>query len=90
MNEDVLLFIVFLAAAASIFAALKIAVRHEKKHQEHLDELRRQISQWPHEKLVFVWGEYNAICSVCDAGVPPPYFEMLELLEDECERRKLK
>lgn len=90
MNESVLLIVTLLAVAALSVILLKYAVWCEKKHQKNMDELRRQIAQWPHEKLVYVRGEYDAICSIRDAGISPLYFEMLELLEDECEKRGFK
>lgn len=90
MNENVLLIVVILVVMVLAWMSLKYAVWHEKKHQKDMDDLRQQISQWPHEKLVYIWGEYDAICSIRDAGVSPMYFEMLELLEDECRKRGFK
>lgn len=90
MNENVLLFIAISAVVVLAFIAFRNAIQREKKHQKDMDDLRQQISQWPHEKLVYIWGEYDAICSIRDAGVSPMYFEMLELLEDECRKRGFK
>ncbi len=90
MNEIVLLVVALPVMTALVVIAMKYAVWCDKKHQKDMDELRRQIAQWPHEKLVYVWGEYDEICSIRDAGIPPLYFEMLELLEDECKKRGFK
>lgn len=90
MNENVLLFIAISAVVVLAFIAFRNAIRREEKHQKDMDDLRKQISEWPHEKLVYVWGEYDKVCSMQNVGIPTLFFEMLELLEDECRKRGFK
>lgn len=90
MNENVLLFFAILAVVALAYTAFKNAIQREKKHQRDMEDLRRQIAEWPHEKLVYVWGEYHNVCSSQGVGIPTLYFEMLELIEDECRKRGFK
>lgn len=91
MNESILLFVTFLVASVLVFITVKINVaQQERKHEKEMDELRKQISLWPHEKLVYVKAECIEICSIRDAGVSPRYFELLELLDDECKKRGLE
>lgn len=75
---------------AFVFAVFRYVVQCDKKRQRKMDALRDEISKWPHEKLVYVWGEYDKICSIQGVGISPLYFEMLGLLEDECRKRGFK
>lgn len=93
LTPKIMLQNLILAAFGIVSVAVVVYVflqchKKDKENEAKWNKVRTRVQNMHDEELIFQWGKYHD--AVLAGGVPEIYLHVLDILEDECERRGFK